>query len=57
MWKITMIFFFQKKNVYSQENDILRLLNKVDDNWYEGMLDGRSGYIPQSYVNVKIALP
>lgn len=52
-----MINFFKKKNVYSQENDILRLLNKVDDNWYEGMLDGRSGYIPQSYVNVKIALP
>ena len=45
------------KHFYSQENDILRLLNKVDDNWYEGMLDGRSGYIPQSYVNVKIALP
>jgi endophilin-A len=40
-----------------QENDVIRLLNRVDDNWYEGMVNGRTGYIPQSYVNVKIPLP
>lgn len=36
----------------SQENDIIRLLNKVDENWYEGQVNGRSGYFPQSYVSV-----
>ncbi|CAH1730005.1 unnamed protein product [Chironomus riparius] len=41
-----------------KENDTLRLLSRVDDNWYEGMLSsGRTGYIPMSYVQVKIPLP
>jgi endophilin-A len=41
-----------------KENDTLRLLSRVDDNWYEGMLsNGRTGYIPMSYVQVKIPLP
>lgn len=35
----------------SQENDTIRLLNKVDENWYEGAVNGRSGYFPQSYVS------
>jgi endophilin-A len=41
---------------FQQENDVIRLLNKVDDNWFEGMLNGQTGYIPQSYVNIKIPL-
>lgn len=41
-----------------KENDTLRLLSRVDDNWYEGMLsNGRTGYIPMSYVQVKVPLP
>lgn len=41
-----------------KENDVIRLLSRVDDNWYEGMLsNGRTGYIPKSYVEVKIPLP
>ncbi|XP_070490655.1 endophilin-A-like isoform X3 [Chironomus tepperi] len=41
-----------------KENDTLKLLSRVDDNWYEGMLsNGRTGYIPMSYVQVKIPLP
>lgn len=41
-----------------KENDTLKLLSRVDDNWYEGMLiNGRTGYIPMSYVQVKVPLP
>jgi endophilin-A len=29
----------------------------VDDNWYEGMLNGRSGYFPITYVSVLVPLP
>ncbi|CRK94822.1 CLUMA_CG008316, isoform A [Clunio marinus] len=34
-----------------KENDIIRLVNKVDENWFEGTVNGRTGYFPQSYVS------
>lgn len=40
-----------------KENDIITLLNKVDENWYEGSVNGRTGYFPQSYVNIVMPLP
>jgi len=40
-----------------KENDIITLLNRVDDNWYEGAVNGRTGYFPQSYVQVQVPLP
>ncbi|XP_011187688.2 endophilin-A [Zeugodacus cucurbitae] len=40
-----------------KENDTITLLNRVDDNWYEGSLNGRTGYFPQSYVQVVVPLP
>uniref|UniRef100_A0A1L8DZ46 Endophilin-A n=1 Tax=Nyssomyia neivai TaxID=330878 RepID=A0A1L8DZ46_9DIPT len=40
-----------------KENDIIQLLNKVDENWYEGSVNGRTGYFPQSYVQVVVPLP
>lgn len=40
-----------------KENDIITLLNRVDENWYEGSINGRTGYFPQSYVNVVVPLP
>lgn len=53
--------YINKNHYYfhsTQENDVIRLLSRVDDNWYEGMLtNGRTGYIPKSYVEVKIPLP
>lgn len=42
---------------FFQENDIITLINKVDDNWFEGSVNGRTGYFPQSYVQVKMPLP
>lgn len=40
-----------------KENDIITLLNRVDDNWFEGSVNGRTGYFPQSYVQVIVPLP
>ncbi|XP_037929700.1 endophilin-A [Teleopsis dalmanni] len=40
-----------------KENDIITLLNRVDENWYEGSVNGRTGYFPQSYVQIMVPLP
>ncbi|CAO1423565.1 unnamed protein product [Diamesa hyperborea] len=40
-----------------KENDIIQLITKVDDNWFEGKVNGTQGYFPQSYVQVKVPLP
>ncbi|XP_075147116.1 SH3 domain containing GRB2 like, endophilin-A [Haematobia irritans] len=40
-----------------KENEIITLLSRVDDNWFEGSLNGRTGYFPQSYVQVVVPLP
>nr|XP_005896033.1 PREDICTED: endophilin-A2 isoform X3 [Bos mutus] len=39
------------------EGDIITLTNQIDENWYEGMLDGQSGFFPLSYVEVLVPLP
>lgn len=35
-----------------KEGDIITLMSRVDDNWYEGYLNGRTGYFPVSYVQI-----
>lgn len=39
------------------EGDIITLTNQIDENWYEGMLRGQSGFFPLSYVEVLVPLP
>ncbi|XP_029355422.1 SH3-domain GRB2-like 1b isoform X1 [Echeneis naucrates] len=39
------------------EGDIITLTNQIDENWYEGMLNGQSGFFPLNYVEVLIPLP
>ncbi|GAB1605223.1 endophilin-A3-like isoform X1 [Argonauta hians] len=34
------------------EGDIIDLIHKVDDNWFEGRLNGQTGYFPVNYVEV-----
>lgn len=46
-----------KRKFDFQENDIITLLQRVDDNWYEGKVNGKQGYFPQSYVEIKVPLP
>ncbi|KAI4895548.1 hypothetical protein NFI96_022533 [Prochilodus magdalenae] len=40
-----------------KEGDIIILTNQVDENWYEGLLSGESGFFPINYVEVLIPLP
>ncbi|KAF1395348.1 hypothetical protein EPR50_G00018410 [Perca flavescens] len=40
-----------------KEGDIITLTNKIDDNWYEGMLHGTSGFFPVNYVEILVPLP
>ncbi|XP_045450083.1 endophilin-A [Melitaea cinxia] len=40
-----------------KENDVITLISKVDENWFEGSLNGKTGYFPISYVQVTVPLP
>uniref|UniRef100_A0A8C1PHD1 Endophilin-A2 n=1 Tax=Cyprinus carpio TaxID=7962 RepID=A0A8C1PHD1_CYPCA len=36
------------------EGDIITLTNQIDENWYEGMLRGQSGFFPLNYVEFTV---
>nr|XP_044616428.1 endophilin-A3 isoform X1 [Equus asinus] len=40
-----------------KEGDVITLTNQIDENWYEGMLHGESGFFPINYVEVIVPLP
>ncbi|XP_065602009.1 endophilin-A2 isoform X3 [Cyrtonyx montezumae] len=40
-----------------KEGDIITLTNQIDENWYEGMINGQSGLFPLNYVEVLVPLP
>ena len=40
-----------------KEGDVITLTNQIDDNWFEGMLQGQSGLFTINYVEVLVPLP
>ncbi|KAH9516940.1 Endophilin-A2, variant 3 [Dermatophagoides farinae] len=39
-----------------KEGDIIQLVTQVDENWYEGSVNGRTGLFPVSYVQVLVPI-
>ncbi|CAJ0593905.1 unnamed protein product [Cylicocyclus nassatus] len=53
------MFDFEAQNdgeLNLKEGQIVELISQVDENWFEGRLDGRSGLFPVTYVQVLIPL-
>ncbi len=39
-----------------REGDVIRLVSRLDENWYEGELKGRRGRFPASYVEILVPI-
>ncbi|KAA3674815.1 uncharacterized protein DEA37_0002144 [Paragonimus westermani] len=54
------LYTFEAENPFElsfHEGDVIRLIEKVDENWFLGELGGREGHFPITYVQVLVPLP
>lgn len=40
-----------------KEGDIITLVQRIDENWFQGSFNGKTGMFPVTYVQVLVPLP